>query len=113
MCSSDLAGHGGTGLRWEDNLIGPVFKRNINTQHLYAGTMSQVRWVDNYRERIENREKDAIGRGRKLAEVKDIAEGAIELLKECRCWQRGPQFRQILQAVKAKEVEFWDSAAKE
>jgi fructose/tagatose bisphosphate aldolase len=107
------AGHGGTGFKWEDNLIGPVFKRNINTQHLYEGTMSQLRWVDKYREGIENREKDAIGRGRKLAEVNAAAESAVELLKSCQCWQRGPQFRKVLAAVAAKEVEFQDSNATE
>jgi len=103
------AGHGGTGFKWEDNLVGSVFKRNINTQHLYAGTMSQVQWIDKYREAIENREKNAIGRGRKIAEVNAAAESAVELLKSCRCWQRGPQFR----AVEAKRVEFQDSNAKE
>jgi fructose/tagatose bisphosphate aldolase len=107
------AGHGGTGFDWEDNLIGPVFKRNINTQHLYAGTISQVRWVDKYRDAIENREKDAIGRGRKLAEVNSYAESAIELLKSCRCWQRGPEFRKVLAGVGAKDVTYRDSAAKE
>lgn len=107
------AGHGGTGFRWEDNLIGPVFKRNINTQHLYAGTMSQVRWVDKYREGINNREKNAIGRGRKVDEVAAAAESAIGLLKECQSWQRGPEFREILEDVEAREVEFRDSAAKE
>ena len=107
------AGHGGTGFRWEPNLIGPVFKRNINTQHLYAGTMSQVKWIDRYRDAIENREKDAIGRGRKIAEVQAAAESAMEILKECQCWQKGPEFRNILAGVKAKEVVFTDSAAKE
>jgi len=107
------AGHGGTGFKWEDNLVGPIFKRNINTQHLYAGTMSQVEWIDKYRAAIENREKDAIGRGRKVAEVHAAAESAVALLKECRTWQRGPQFREILEGVEAKEVEFRDSAAKE
>ena len=107
------AGHGGTGFKWEDNLIGPIFKRNINTQHLYEATMSQVRWIDQYREGIENREKDAIGRGRKLAELNAVAECAIGLLKECRSWQTGPKFREILATVKGKEVVFRDSAAKE
>lgn len=107
------AGHGGTGFKWEGNLIGPVFKRNINTQHLYEGTMSQVRWVDKYREGIENREKNAIGRGRKVAEVQAAAESAIELLKSCQSWQKGPQFRRILEGIGAREVVFRDSAAKE
>ncbi len=107
------AGHGGTGFKWEDNLIGPIFKRNINTQHLYEATMSQVRWIDQYREGIENREKDAIGRGRKLAELNAVAECAVGLLKECRSWQAGPKFREILATVKGKEVVFRDSAAKE
>jgi len=107
------AGHGGTGFKWEPNLIGPVFKRNINTQHLYAGTMSQLKWIDKYREQILNREKNAIGRGRKIAEVTAAAESAIELLKQCQSWQKGPEFRRILRAVEAKEVQFRDSAAKE
>jgi len=107
------AGHGGTGFKWEDNLIGPVFKRNINTQHLYAGTMSQVKWVDENREGIENREKNAIGRGRKIAEVNAAADSAIELLKSCRSWQRGPEFRELLAGVAARQLEFRDSAAKE
>jgi fructose/tagatose bisphosphate aldolase len=107
------AGHGGTGFKWEDNLIGPVFKRNINTQHLYAGTMSQLLWCDKYRAEIENREKDAIGRGRKLAEVNAAAESAVELLKSCQCWQRGPEIRKVLAAVSAKEAKFQDSNAKE
>ena len=107
------AGHGGTGFKWEDNLIGSVFKRNINTQHLYEGTMSQLRWCDQYREGIENREKDAIGRGRKIAEVNAAAESAVDLLKSCQCWQRGPQFRKVLAEVSAKEVEFQDSNATE
>jgi len=107
------AGHGGTGFKWEDDLIGPVFKRNINTQHLYAGTMSQVAWIDKYREGIENREKNAIGRGRKVEEVAAAADSAIGLLKECRSWQKGPQFRQILAGVEEKAAQFRDSAAKE
>ena len=107
------AGHGGTGFKWEDNLIGPVFKRNINTQHLYRGTMSQVEWVDKHREGIENREKNAIGRGRKIAEVNAAAESAIELLKSCRSWQRGPEIRQVLAEVEERQLEFRDSAAKE
>jgi fructose/tagatose bisphosphate aldolase len=107
------AGHGGTGFKWEDNLIGPVFKRNINTQHLYAGTMSQVEWIDKHRAGIENREKNAIGRGRKIAEVNAAAESAIELLKSCRSWQAGPQIRDILSGVEAKQVEFQDSNATE
>jgi len=107
------AGHGGTGFKWEDDLIGPVFKRNINTQHLYAGTMSQVAWIDKHREGIENREKNAIGRGRKVAEVAAAADSAIGLLKECRSWQRGPEFRQILAGVEEKAAQFRDSAAKE
>ncbi|MFO7957290.1 MAG: class II fructose-bisphosphate aldolase [Candidatus Brocadiia bacterium] len=107
------AGHGGTGFRWEDDLIGPVFKRNINTQHLYAGTMSQLKWIDEYREGIENRVKKAVGRGRKIEEVEAAAESAIGLLKECRCWQRGPDFRDVLSKVAAKRVEFRDTAAKE
>ncbi len=107
------AGHGGTGFKWEDNLVGSVFKRNINTQHLYEGTMSQLRWIDQYREGIENREKNAIGRGRKIAEVNAAAESAVELLKSCRSWQRGPQFRKVLAEVSAREVEFQDSNATE
>ncbi len=107
------AGHGGTGFKWEDNLIGPVFKRNINTQHLYEGTMSQVKWIDEYREGIENREKNAIGRGRKIAEVNAAAFSSIELLKTCRAWQRGPEIREVLAGVSEKEVVFRDSAAKE
>ncbi len=107
------AGHGGTGFRWEPNLIGPVFKRNINTQHLYAGTMSQLEWIDKHREGIETREKNAIGRGRKIAEVEAAARSAIELLKECQSWQRGPEFRDTLMDVTAREVEFRDSNAKE
>lgn len=107
------AGHGGTGFKWEPNLIGPVFKRNINTQYLYTGTMSQVRWVDKYRQGIENREKGAIGRDRKLAEVNAAAESAMGLLKDCHSWQKGPQFRKILEGVKEKEVVFRESVAKE
>jgi fructose/tagatose bisphosphate aldolase len=107
------AGHGGTGFDWQPDLIGPVFKRNINTQHLYAGTMSQVRWVDKYRAGIESRDKDAIGRGRKLAEVHAAAESAIELLKGCQSWQRGPEVRKVLAGLEAKKAEFRDSAAKE
>jgi len=107
------AGHGGTGFEWEPDLIGPVFKRNINTQHLYAGTMSQVRWIDKYRAAIENRDKDAIGRGRKVAEVHAAAESAIELLKECQCWQKGGEIRSILAGVGARKADFRDSAAKE
>jgi fructose/tagatose bisphosphate aldolase len=107
------AGHGGTGFRWEPNLIGPVFKRNINTQHLYAGTMSQMKWVDKYREGIEGREKKAVGRSRKIEEVKAAAESAAELLKECQSWQRGPEFRAMLADVEARQVVFTDSAAKE
>ncbi len=107
------AGHGGTGFEWTDNLIGPVFKRNINTQHLYAGTMSQLEWVDEHREGIQNREKNAVGRGRKIAEVNAAAESAVELLKACRTWQTGPEFREVLEQVEAREVEFRDSAAKE
>jgi fructose/tagatose bisphosphate aldolase len=107
------AGHGGTGFKWEGNLIGPVFKRNINTAHLYAGTMSQVEWVDKYREGIENREKDAIGRGRKTAEVHAASASAIALLKECQTWQKGPEFREMLADVEMRDVEFTDSAAKE
>jgi fructose/tagatose bisphosphate aldolase len=107
------AGHGGTGFKWEDNLIGPVFKRNINTAHLYAGTMSQVQWIDTYRESIENRVKKAVGRGRKIAEVEAAAESAIGLLKECRCWQKGPELRDLLSRIEAKRVEFRDTAAKE
>jgi len=107
------AGHGGTGFRWEDQLIGPVFKRNINTQHLYAGTMSQLKWVDQYREGIQNRVKKAIGRGRKGAEVEAAAESAIGLLKECHTWQRGPEFREVLSKVGGRRVEFRETAAKE
>jgi fructose/tagatose bisphosphate aldolase len=107
------AGHGGTGFKWEGNLIGPVFKRNINTQHLYVGTMSQVAWVDKHRQGIENREKGAIGRGRKLDEVEAAAQCAIGLLKECQSWQKAPEFRDILDTVEARTVEFTDSAAKE
>jgi fructose/tagatose bisphosphate aldolase len=107
------AGHGGTGFKWEDGLIGSVFKRNINTQHLYEGTMSQLRWCDKYREAIENREKDAIGRGRKLAEVNACAMSAVELLKTCQSWQRGPEFRKVLAGVAAKAADFQDSNATE
>ncbi len=107
------AGHGGTGFRWEDNLVGPVFKRNINTQHLYAGTMSQLKWIDEQREGIENREKNAIGRKRKIAEVAAAAQSAMELLKSCRSWQRGPEIRRILEEVGARDLEFQDSNAKE
>jgi fructose/tagatose bisphosphate aldolase len=107
------AGHGGTGFDWVDNLIGPVFKRNINTQHLFAGTMAQLEWIDKYRDGILNREKDAIGRGRKEAEVKATAASAIELIKGCQCWQRGPEFRQILAEVAARDVVFRDSNATE
>ena len=107
------AGHGGTGFRWEGNLIGPVFKRNINTQHLYAGTMAQVAWIDKYREGIENREKNAIGRGRKVDEVKATAASAIELIKGCQCWQRGPEFRKVLAEVAERDVVFRDSNATE
>jgi fructose/tagatose bisphosphate aldolase len=107
------AGHGGTGFMWEDCLVGPVSKRNINTQHLYMGTMSQLEWVDEYRDGILGRDKNAVGRGRKIAEVNAAAESAIELLKECRSWQRGPEFREVLEGVEARQVEFQDSAAKE
>ena len=107
------AGHGGTGFKWEDDLVGPVCKRNINTQHLYEGTMSQLRWVDEHREGIMNREKNAIGRGRKEAEMKATAESAIELLKSCQSWQRGPECRDIIDEMEDREVEFRDSAAKE
>ncbi|MFO8009084.1 MAG: class II fructose-bisphosphate aldolase [Candidatus Brocadiia bacterium] len=107
------AGHGGTGFKWELNLIGPVFKRNINTQHLYAGTMSQLQWVDEHREGIQNRVKGAVGRKRKIAEVEAAADSAIGLLKECRSWQRGPEFREVLAGVEARQVEFRDTAAKE
>lgn len=107
------AGHGGTGFRWEDKLVGPVFKRNINTQHLYAGTMSQLEWVDEHREGILNREKGAVGRKRKMKEVQAAADSAIGLLKECRSWQRGPEFREVLARIKARQVEFRDTAAKE
>lgn len=107
------AGHGGTGFKWEDALIGPIGKRNINTQHLYAGTISQLRWVDAQREGIENRVKSAIGRKRKIEEVNAAAESAIELLKSCRTWQAGPTFRDFLMSVEEKEVIFRDSNAKE
>lgn len=107
------AGHGGTGFKWEDNLIGPVFKRNINTQHLYAGTMSQLKWVDENREGIENRVKSAVGRKRKIAEVDAAAESAIGLLKECRSWQAGPEFREVLSQVEGRRLTFRESNAKE
>ncbi len=107
------AGHGGTGFLWEDDLIGPVFKRNINTQHLFAGTMAQVQWIDKYRDGILNREKDAIGRGRKELEVKATADSAIELIKSCQCWQRGPEFRKVLAEVAERDVVFRDSNATE
>jgi fructose/tagatose bisphosphate aldolase len=107
------AGHGGTGFSWEDDLVGPVFKRNINTAHLYAGTFSQLTWVDKHRAGIEARHKDAVGRGRKLAEVAAAADSAIGFMKECRSWQRGPEFRKVLADVEAKEVEFRDSSATE
>ena len=107
------AGHGGTGFKWEDNLIGPVFKRNINTQHLYAGTMSQLRWIDEYREGIEGRVKKAVGRGRKGAEVEAAARSAIDLLKQCGTWQAGPEFREVLAQVEERKVEFRDTAARE
>ncbi len=107
------AGHGGTGFKWEGNLIGPVFKRNINTQHLYAGTMSQLKWIDRYREAIESRVKKAVGRGRKIAEVEAAAHSAIGLLKECRTWRTGPKFREVLGKVGARKVTFRESNAKE
>ncbi len=107
------AGHGGTGFKWEDDLVGPVFKRNINTAHLYAGTMSQLEWIDEHRDDIKNRVKAAVGRKRKIAEVEAAANSAIGLLKACRCWQRGPEFREILKSVKTRRVEFRETAAKE
>ena len=107
------AGHGGTGFKWEDDLIGPVFKRNINTAHLYAGTMSQLKWVDEHRAGIEGRVKKAVGRGRQMAEVEAAADSAIGFLKSCRSWQLGPQVREVIGKMEAMKVEFRDSAANE
>jgi len=107
------AGHGGTGFKWVDDLVGPIFKRNINTQHLYAGTMSQLEWVESKRAAILKREKKAVGRGRKVAEVQAQANSAVQLLKECRTWQQGPRFREMLKGFEARKVEYRDTAARE
>ncbi len=75
--------------------------------------MSQLEWIDEHRDAILNRVKGAVGRKRKIEEVRAAAESAIGLLKECRCWQRGPEFREVLSRVEARRVEFRDTAAKE
>ncbi len=106
------AGHGGTGFKWEGNLIGSVFKRNINTQHLYAGTMSQFGGSTSTARasRTARRMPSAAAARSPRSTPPPRAPWSAE---ECQCWQRGPEFRKVLAAVGAKEVEFQDSNATE
>jgi hypothetical protein len=75
--------------------------------------MSQLQWVDENREAIEARQKKAVGRVRRIAEMNAAMDSAIELLKQCRAWQRGAESREALAGVEARGRIFRESAARE